>query len=67
MSGGKGPEHNPVECLNQTLKVKLKNRPTDKTRSDLRKSVSQEMKSLQNNKKTITELFDATKVQYARG
>jgi len=60
------PEHNPVEYLNQTLKVNLKNRPKDKTRSDLRKSVSQEMKSLQNNKKTITALFDAPKVRYAR-
>jgi transposase len=35
------PEHNPTEYLNQTLKVKLKNRPKDKTRPDLRKSVSQ--------------------------
>ena len=61
------PEHNPVEYLNQTLKIKLKNRPKDKTRKALRSSVSQEMKSLQNNKKTIKALFDAPKVQYARG
>ena len=60
------PEHNPTEYLNQTLKIKLKNRPKDKTRSDLRKSVSTEMKSLQNNKKTIRSLFDAPKVRYAR-
>ena len=60
------PEHNPVEYLNQTLKVKLKNGPKDKTRSALRSSVSQEMKSLQNSKKTIKALFDASKVQYAR-
>lgn len=60
------PEHNPVEYLNQTLKVKLKNRPKDKTRRGLRTSVSQEMKSLQNSKKTIKSLFDAPKVRYAR-
>lgn len=60
------PEHNPVEYLNQTLKVKLKNRPKDKTHSALRSSVSQEMKSLQNSKKTIKALFDAPKVRYAR-
>ena len=60
------PEHNPDEYLNQVIKVKLKNRPKDKTQSELRRSISQEMKSLQNNKKTIAALFDAPKVRYAR-
>lgn len=60
------PEHNPVEYLNQTLKVKLKNRPKDKTCKALRISISKEMKSLQNSKKTIKALFDAPKVRYAR-
>ena len=61
------PEHNPTEYLNQTLKVKLKNRPKDKTRSELRKSVSQEMKSMQNDKDIIVSLFEAPLVAYARG
>lgn len=59
------PEHNPVEYLNQTLKSKLKNRPKDKTCSELRASVSQEMKSLQNNRDIIVSLFDAPLVRYA--
>jgi transposase len=61
------PEHNPTEYLNQTLKVRLKNRPKDKTRPELRNSVSQEMKSLQSNRHVIVSLFDAPLVNYARG
>lgn len=60
------PEHNPDEYLNQTLKIRLKNRPKDKTPSALQRSVQQEMKSLQNSKKTIKALFDAPQVRYAK-
>ena len=59
------PDYNPDELLNNTLKIKLNNTTKAQNKSELIKTASKILKSLQNTPRIIRSFFEAKTTSYA--